>query len=142
MKAMFEHCVRVYAKMNSEAIEIGEQGELVWEGHTTALFRELELSSPYYTSVMKMLKGMGCVVQIRRGGGNSVSRWQLNYEPDEAAFNVVDSRLVVRQGSLAAAQQQIRDLTKRVTELEAAVAVLSDRVYPTPRPTPREAVRT
>jgi hypothetical protein len=121
MKAMYEHCVNVYARMSEEAISDGSV--LIWEGHTTALFRGLELSTPYYTTVMRHLKNMGCLAQIRRGGGNARSKWQLNHEPQEAAFTVVDSRTAPRTGSLEQVKQQIRDLSTRVLILEEALGL-------------------
>jgi hypothetical protein len=95
LPAVFEHAVTVYRRMESEAelVNYGETGDggadikrLVWEGHLTKLFSSLHFSVPYYTSVTRELKRMGCISQIRRGGGNAASKWQLHHEPTEELF--------------------------------------------------------
>lgn len=132
--ALFEHCVNVYEAMKSEAREEdfdtgwrdertgltsgAMQTKLVYEGHLTKLFAGLGLSTPYYTAVRKQLIGMGCIEQIRRGGGNSSSRWILNYAPSEEHYKVIEQRQRPPSGKVAMLEQQVRNLIKRVTDLE------------------------
>jgi hypothetical protein len=88
--AMFEHCARVYTAMEKDSkVEIDDNDTQmrVYEGHLTRVFAKLELSTPYYTTIMKHLKRMGCVEQIRRGGGSQTSKWRLIKEPDAQAFD-------------------------------------------------------
>jgi hypothetical protein len=94
---------------------------VVYEGFTTGLFQELELSIPYYTKVLRHLKAMGCVRQLRRGGGSAMSRWELIKEPNfldyEAAAVQVDMKApAVSKQSVA--DQMIADLNVRVEALE------------------------
>lgn len=103
---MYDHCTRVYAAMSKEAkeeiveIDLEVEGKqlsmadlqvpptrLVYEGHLTKIFNQLELATPYYTSVLTHLKKMGCVQQLRRGGGSQTSRWELIKEPDVSDFD-------------------------------------------------------
>lgn len=91
LPAIFGHACTVYKEMESEAelVERADQGMaqvLVWEGHLTKLVTRLHLSVPYYTSVTRELKRMGCIKQLRRGGGNATSQWLLVTEPTEELF--------------------------------------------------------
>src|ERR1700746_4209559 len=81
---LFEHCLSVCAAMKSQAAPTTIEGQhaLVYEGFLTRLFSELQLATPYYTSVMQRLRKMGCVRQLSRGGGNSPSRWELIKDPE------------------------------------------------------------
>lgn len=115
---LFDHCCRVYAELCVTARKEVEDGPLVWEGHLTKLFAQLGLPIPYYTTVMRKLKGMGCAEQLRRGGGGSASKWQLNFEPTEELFLGTRVLQTAKSGKLATAEQQIRDLNKRVSALE------------------------
>lgn len=129
---VFDHCIKVYAEMRAQSLEEvisasdhpDDPGNhmLVYEGQLTKLFGALGLSTPYYTSVMNHLKSMGCVEQLRRGGGNSPSRWRLLREPDEDAFRSFESVKRSRTGKTAALEQQVRDLTKQVNELRAELS--------------------
>lgn len=64
--ALFEHCVNVWKEMSTQARDSGDEG-LVYEGFTTKLFQGLQMSTPYYTSVLAKLKQMGCIEQLQIG---------------------------------------------------------------------------
>lgn len=127
---MFEHCCVVFAEMmkQSEEEQVGqgvEEGSVpetikVYEGFLTTLFQDLRMSVPYYTTIMKALKAMNCVEQLRRGGGTSKSKWVLYHEPTEEGFMAyMNGRTSPRrQGQLAALEQRNRDLAARVSEAE------------------------
>src|SRR5690348_17110117 len=90
---MYEHCLRVYGVMESEAVPetITLDGDekvdvQMWTGALTKVFSRLELSTPYYTHVMEHLKRMNCVEQFRRGGGSTPSKWVLHREPTPELF--------------------------------------------------------
>lgn len=123
---VYDHCVSVYNEMSEQARE--EPEGLVYEGHTTKLFAQLALATPYYTTVMDHLKAMGCVEQLRRGGGNSPSRWRLLRQPDEDAFRSIEGMNRSRSGKTAALEQQVRDLSRRVTTTETKVEALEQLV--------------
>lgn len=140
---IFDHCVAVYGEMKSQAREedlsdtmdivppeSAQEMRLVYEGHLTKLFAGLGLSTPYYTAIMGHLKAMGCVEQLRRGGGNSPSRWMLVRPPDEEAFKSIETRNRHSRGKTAAVEQQIRDLTVQINALSARLsnveAVMTD----------------
>lgn len=87
--ALYEHCRAVFEEMRKEA-SVQNYGEgtsgLVYEGHLTKLVSRVGLSAPYYTKVTRMLIGMGCAEQVRRGGGAAASRWALLQEPTPELF--------------------------------------------------------
>jgi hypothetical protein len=128
------HCESVYTKMREQAREVREQDVpmFVWEGYLTKLVRELGLSVPYYSTVKGHLEKMGCMRQLRRGGGNAMSQWELIKPPtmklwEESGTNKVTTpRAVVGAdpAAVATAQQQVRDLTVRVEALEGNVETL------------------
>lgn len=129
--AMFEHCKTVYEAMLSSAIDervsvggtMQSTGARIYEGHTTQLFQQLSLPTPYYTQVMRLLRRMGCIEQTRRGGGNSKSKWRLVTPPELSAFESAAAIDPPKGGSHAAQAQQLRDLTRRVQDLEKAIGL-------------------
>jgi hypothetical protein len=138
MKALFDHCVTVFEEMFKEAvpeetavrnydggpamdqpnIEIEPSGYMIWTGHTTQLFARLGMATPYYTTVMRALKKMGCVEQVRRGGGNAQSKWRLVRRPEEEFFHAAELLKMPVQGTQKALEQQMRDMNSRLSALE------------------------
>lgn len=127
LPAIFEHCQRVYEKMEAEAQLVPDSegpatSQLIWEGHLTKLFAALHLSVPYYTSVTRELKRMGCVQQKRRGGGNAPSQWIILTEPTEELFrsdmNRVQGLAAKKRGKVEMLEQQVKDLSKVVLQVK------------------------
>lgn len=138
--AMFDHCAKVYEALRTMAVEeqyvLGDDTEVsgehaiefgcrwVFEGHTTQVFSRLGLATPYYTSVLKNLVAMGCVTQIRRGGGSSLSKWELHKPPTEELWATRDIRGGSKNATrLSALEQQVRDLNNRLKKIEKAVGM-------------------
>lgn len=83
--ALWRHVQNLYDRM---AIEADEDG--IWEGKLTALVvNEMHLSLPYYTSLTRALKTMGCIAQIKRGGGGSKSQWKMIRPPTVQEFETL-----------------------------------------------------
>src|SRR5690348_16529377 len=80
---MVTHCTNVYDSMKaeSEIKEVEGSRMLVWEGFLTHLTSELDLPTPYYTRLRRDLIRMGCINQLRRGGGTTPSLWQVIKPP-------------------------------------------------------------
>jgi hypothetical protein len=143
--ALYDHCVTVYRAMLGEAktvvqlshdtdeeIQLSDDPTtgsiVVYEGFLTRLVTvKLNLSVPYYTSVRKALINMGCIRQLKRGGGNSPSQWEMIQEPTLEAFNSSDTK-AGKSGAdkHSAAQQQIADLSRRLSDLEQQVSAVID----------------
>lgn len=126
LPALYYHCIDVYNAMvaGSEYKKLDDGSEArLWTGMTTALITEdLRLSVPYYSSITRNLKRMGCIRLIRRGGGNSPSVWEVLHEPTEKLF--LEARPITktkRQSEIAALQQQVKDLASRVTSHDDAL---------------------
>jgi hypothetical protein len=144
MKALYDHCIEIFEEMEKEAVPEESQGTeagatmdpdagtgyLIWTGHTTHLFSRLGKATPYYTSVMEALKKMGCVEQLKRGGGNSMSKWRLVRKPEEDYFHAIEKLKKPTQGSQKALEQQFRDLNNRVLVLEDTLNDLIQNLPP------------
>jgi hypothetical protein len=126
--AQFEHCCMVFKEMWDQGTEEdinSSDGKpvtklRVYEGHLTKLFAGLGKATPYYTTVMTALKQMGCVEQLRRGGGSASSRWILRYEPTLEMFESYEARKRGGRGKYAMLEQHLNALTARVADLESA----------------------
>jgi hypothetical protein len=135
MPALFEHCQKVYSAMLKEAKghSIGPYDEgdpnqdstpktmVIYEGHLTALVAAIPLSGPYYTHCMNALKGMGCVKQIRRGGGSSPSQWEMLTEPTKDMFLQLEEsgpKKAPKVSRMDQLEQNQIALTRRVNELD------------------------
>ena len=114
--AVFEHAQRVYEGMVAKAAPDGDL--LVYDGHLTALFRQLRLSVPYYTLIRRKLVAMGCIEQVRRGGGTATSRWVLWKAPELDEWKGTVSVRAERGNETSQLRQQVKVLHDRVTSLE------------------------
>jgi hypothetical protein len=126
----FRNCVEVYKIMASEADVLSAQqtGSVpmtVWEGFTTKLIVErMGLSVPYYSSIRRELIRMGCIKQLRRGGGTSPSQWELLREPTEELWHNAPAKRTYASSMQDAAAQQIADIIRRLSRLEENFDVL------------------
>jgi hypothetical protein len=130
LPAIYEHCKTVYNQMEEEAKLV--DGTLLWEGHLTKLFGRLHLSVPYYTTVTRELKRMGCIKQWRRGGGNASSMWEVVMPPTQQAFLDNGSYANARRRSrIERLEQQVREhgtvIAKIQTDYEAIIDILVER---------------
>lgn len=131
--ALFDHCVKTYQAMLREAQAVvtmapadgtdPQQGQIiVYEGFLTQLVTsKLNLSVPYYTSIRQKLIQMGCVRQLKRGGGTSPSQWELIYEPTLEKFNAAQPKKTPKQTKESMLQEQVNNLSARVSELESTL---------------------
>jgi len=127
--ALYIHCVNVYNAMIREAkiVELSEPDEegdlVVWEGMLTALItQKMNLSVPYYTHVTRALKRMGCIRQLKRGGGTAPSQWELITDPTPDLFEKAQPPKVDKPtDKYSLLQQQVTDQNKRILNLEKAL---------------------
>lgn len=103
-------------------------GLRVYEGHLTNLFKKLLLSVPYYTEIKNRLISIGCIEQVRRGGGTAMSRWVLWKPPTLEEWKYASSRRPGRGNAVTVMQQQIKDLSALTRKLTTDVAMLQHRV--------------
>ena len=131
LPSLFVHCRKIWARMAelSETVDVEGHPTSVYRGHLTKLvIKEQGLSVPYYTQVMQALKAMGCVRQLRRGGGNAKSIWELKAEPTEERWKRFEStgKTPAAAGKTAVLEQQVRDINRRLQSVEATVQLLTD----------------
>lgn len=93
--AMFLHCSAVYEKMLSRSSRVQADGQtqmIVYEGMLTRLVvEELGLPVPYYTKIRTSLISMGCIRQLKRGGGTSPSQWEIITEPNITLWEQIET---------------------------------------------------
>lgn len=126
--ALFIHCVSIYNKMLEKSTRVivdndPESKMIVYEGFLTHLVSGQALSVPYYTFCRRALIDMGCIRQVKRGGGRSPSQYEMIKAPTPELFfetspkDIKDSNLG-RKGEVAMLKQQIADLNGRMFILE------------------------
>lgn len=124
--ALYIHCVNVYNAMLRDAKGIvitnddGEEDTLVmWEGMLTGLIvNKMNLSVPYYTSVTRALKRMGCVRQLKRGGGTAPSQWELLHDPTPELFESALPPRTKRTDKNSLMQEQLTSFNRRLLKIE------------------------
>ena len=139
LPALYDHCLNTYHEMLRQATTViqpkknvddedEEAGSIVvYEGYLTHLVtKNLRLSVPYYTTIRQNLIRMGCIRQLKRGGGSSKSQWELIYEPTEEAFLKNRAAKRPKQRREDAFAEQIRNLSARVSELEDWKEAIND----------------
>lgn len=127
-EALYQHCETAYRAMMQSATgrvlvddEGVEQTIIVWEGMLTQFITgELHLSVPYYTKITQALKRMGCISQLKRGGGTAPSQWRLITEPTIQLFLTTQPMKTKPQGNQASLQQQMDSFNKRLGVMERA----------------------
>jgi hypothetical protein len=149
--ALFDHAKRVYEEMQKsaktehyygeemgwqshrgEAVTVEHPGpyesRVVYEGHLTRLFSDLNIANPYYTKIRAALVAQGCIEQIRRGGGVATSKWVLCHPPEEDGFKAIMERRRAPKGRGAIIDQRVSDLMKLVAQHEEAIENLSNSI--------------
>lgn len=126
---LFDHCQSIWNAMDDKATDVkrdpedeNSETDRTYEGHLTRLFQQVGMSAPYYTSVMRALKEMGCVEQTRRGGGNAKSRWLLVNVPTKESFEATTGRRF-RGGRINMMEQGIREMSQRLLVVEKALGL-------------------
>jgi hypothetical protein len=124
LPTIFEYAAQVYQAMLEEANQevlgaaYGEQEGLVYDGFTTKLIRDLGLPTPYYTKILKELKRLDCIRQLRRGGSTTTSRWVLLQAPTPELFHKMPADNKPDTSRMGQLEQRVRDLSNRVNDLE------------------------
>lgn len=118
---LYDHCVTIFNEMSAQARDTEENG-LVYEGHLTKLFQDCGMAQPMYTSVRQQLMNMGCIFQLRRGGGGAMSKWKILKEPTEEDFREAKSLRKPLTGKMAIVEQQMRDFNRRLQRIEEVLS--------------------
>ena len=74
------HAIDVHAKMVEQATA-DKDGNIIWAGSVSSVFRDLKISMGYYTPIMKLLEHMDCLRQEKRGTKNINSIYVMLRDP-------------------------------------------------------------
>ena len=128
--SLFLHCETVYVAMRDGAQQVheGDVPIVVWEGFFTRLMRDLDLAVPYYSKVRNFLMQMGCIKQLRRGGGTTPSQWELIKPPTMELWSQLEDKPGVRPGPVSNSldSAEVATLKQRVNDLTGEVATLKE----------------
>lgn len=127
--ALYIHCVNMYNKMLEQATDTiisplePENKMIVYKGFLTHLVANQALSVPYFTFCTRALKEMGCIRQLKRGGGRAPSLWELIKAPTEELYIAykpedTNSYRLAHKGKTNMLSSQVSDLSTRVLALE------------------------
>jgi hypothetical protein len=125
--AMWDHLKKIYEFMESHSEETtdNEQSIKVYEGFTTRMFQEASVPVPYYGKILDALTEMGCISQLRRGGGTSPSMWALWKPPEYDAYMVIHRKEPINPkiGKSQVLEQRMDALEARLQGLDIARAL-------------------
>lgn len=128
--ALWGHTLRVYEAMAAEAESVQEDGKpasLVYEGYITHLFRDCNVPVPMYGDVLRVLKRMECIVQLKRGGGGAKSRWAITGVAELDSFMEANGQLIAKtstsRGKTTQLEQQVDDIRKSIGGLDVVKAL-------------------
>jgi hypothetical protein len=109
---------------NSSTVQVEGQPTVVYEGFLTKLVRDVHLPSPYYTFVTNALQSMGCIQQLKRGGGSTPSQWILRYKPTFELFEARATDTYMKQhDKTAILTQHLKDLNNRLLVVEERLGI-------------------
>lgn len=94
------------------------EGAVLWVGALTAMVKEVSPTANY-GQIAGALQDMGCIEQLRKGGGRSKSVWRLHHPPTvEIADMISKTRNNPRSTKQQAIEKQINALNTRIQKLE------------------------
>jgi len=119
---MFQHCLLVYNTMMEQSVQGPDSMPSVYRGYLTHLIRdELNLPLPYYTIIKRTLEQLGCIDQIKRGGGPQPSEWLLLHALDPLAYAQLQYN-EVRTSRLDVLEQAVASMNQRLGKVERILA--------------------
>jgi hypothetical protein len=138
---LMDHILAVYDYMDDHSID--RAGDPIFEGMTTQVITACGLSNNYYTPVFRFLKGGNYVTQIKRGGGGSMSMYQLNGRPDPDDFDDVLKSSGAQNTAGTKSLKAVSDMkmeiitmrrivdqhSKILLTLQTAIVQMSNKVY-------------
>jgi hypothetical protein len=132
MPALHRHALALWEAMQEEAAEgVTADGALaiLWEGRMTSLFDRCGIGRAKYSEVLRLLEGVGAIVQQQRGARDTPSIWALDIDieitPEKLEY--VSERFEKRGGAgkrstpTKQTAQQVKDLARQVQQLTQRV---------------------
>jgi hypothetical protein len=126
--SLLQHSETVYVEMleRSKLHREGEVSIVVYEGALTHLvMQDLGFPNPYYTKIKNMLEGMGCMKQLKRGGGGQPSQWELIKSPTRELYDEWEASAPDEEEEVeTASAQAVKDLNDRLLVVEKALGLV------------------
>lgn len=122
---LYDRCVTIYNALYEQS-QVAHEGR-VFTGLVSNIFAEHKLSLGYYTPVMQRLRDMGCIEQIRRGGGGKPSVYMIYSAPTIGAYEDSKNRpskASREEAKTSQLQSTVVLLSQRVGALESQLAIL------------------
>lgn len=131
--AMWDYAYKTYMAMLDQSKTTEEAGvvHVVYTGFISGLmFDDLNVPVPYYGKILKALKAMGCVTQLRRGGGKSPSQWELWKTPTVEDFEKVWGQQQQEEHKTTPTESHLKDITRMLggVDVPKALADLQEQV--------------
>lgn len=135
-ETLLQHAVTVYQAMSDKAATDGN-GDRVWEGKLTELFREAGIPTGWYSRVTGQLYGNGCLEKLQVGSKYGPTRVKLLASPSEVTWKIIPRQdLTARSeaGKLGArlenVERQLRgiDIRSVLVDFETRLATQDKRV--------------
>jgi hypothetical protein len=116
--ALWGHTQRVFKSMKDGA-ELDDEGRLIYKGYITHLFRNCNVPVPTYGPVLDILKRIGCITQVKRGGGGAMSEWQILDDLELDAFMAMLGKDMAKSSArpnskFPAIDQQLDDIRNNI----------------------------
>lgn len=111
---LWEYAEQTYQAMLERAGRVDEK--LVYEGFISRMIiEELKFPVPSYGKILYVLRQMGCIEQLKRGGGPTPSKWVLWKTPTLEDFNKVHGPVRSKyETQVSRMEQRIDDLTRQI----------------------------
>lgn len=121
---LFDHVLAAWNKMYEDSTQQEWNGKTVilWQGRNTQLLDDLSISRGNYGGVFNSLVGMGCIVKLVRGGGPTLTKYQLVKRPEINDFLYARrNKSTMHQSNRASTNVLAREINTRVAKVEAAM---------------------
>lgn len=116
-RTLHDKAMAAYAYMHNRS-ELDNDGNRIWEGYTSHIFKFYDIGSNEYSKIMNKLRDCRAITVIRKGSGKSGSAILLRKPPDKIEFNTTP-----RQGA-----ENTTVLWQKLNDLEGRLSYLQDLV--------------
>lgn len=124
---LFMRCLRIWNAMREQAHPYADpesfgdnEKRLIYVGHISTLADQVGEARNYIGQLTRRLRNMGCIAQLRRGGGKGIGQWVILEEPTIALFTASHEMVVPdRSRWQQRMEQRIKDLATEVESLKA-----------------------
>lgn len=114
MTTAYEKCQLIYSEMARSCDDAW-----LWQGYVSDVFEVLGISLNQYSQLMGLLRHMGCIERLRKGGGNTESIWRVIAPPTEDIYEAAKKTYH---------DKDVPNLNERLTKLEEDIRRIKNDV--------------